>query len=53
MEPLTIRIDDARKAIGVGRTTIYSLIANGQIETVKIGRRRLIRVDSIRQLVAA
>ncbi len=53
MDPLTITINDARKAIGVGRTTIYSLIANGQIETVKIGRRRLVRVESIRQLVAA
>jgi excisionase family DNA binding protein len=53
MEAITCSVNDAAKAIGVGRVTLYKLINEGRIETVCIGRRRLVRVDSIRQLVAA
>ena len=51
MEPVTISITGAAKALGLGRTTIYSLIADGRLETVKLGRRRLIKTASIRQLI--
>jgi len=51
MDTLTVTVDSAKKALGVGRTTLYSLIATNQLETIKIGRRRLIKADSIRALV--
>ena len=51
MEPITVTVDDAKKAIGIGRTTVYALINDGRLETVKIGRRTLIKTDSIRALV--
>lgn len=51
MEPVTISITGAAKALGLGRTTIYSLIAEGRLETVTLGRRRLIKTASIRQLI--
>lgn len=51
MEPVTISITGASKALGLGRTTIYALIADGRLETVKLGRRRLIKTASIRQLI--
>lgn len=50
MEPLLYSILDAAKALNLGRSKIYELIAEGKLETVTIGRRRLVRVDSIRAL---
>lgn len=52
MEPLAVSINDASKALGLGRTSIYALIAVGRLEAFKLGRRTLIRADSIRRLVA-
>lgn len=51
MEPLTITIQGARKATGLGTTKIYELINEGRLKTVKVGRRTLVRTDSIRALV--
>ena len=52
MEPVTTTIDGARKATGLGTTKIYELIKSGHLKTVKIGRRTLVRVDSIHALIA-
>lgn len=51
MQPVTISIEKAAESIGVSRGTIYNLIARGQLETAKVGRRRLIKTDSVRALV--
>jgi excisionase family DNA binding protein len=51
MEPLTTSVNDAAKALGVGRTSIYALIGEGRIETVKLGRRTLVKVASLRKLI--
>jgi excisionase family DNA binding protein len=51
MEPVTVSINAAAKALGLGRTTIYALIGDGRLETVKLGRRHLIKTASIRQLI--
>lgn len=53
MEPVTISIDDACKAIGIGRNKVYDLIAAGSLDTIRIGRRQLVRVDSIKKLAGA
>jgi len=47
----TTSINEAAKALSLGRTSIYALINEGRLETVKIGRRRLIKVDSIKRLL--
>lgn len=52
MEPLAVSINDAAKALGLGRTSIYAMIADGRLEAFKIGRRTLVRMESIRRLVA-
>ena len=52
MEPLAVSINDTAKALGLGRTSIYLMIADGRLEAFKLGRRTLIRADSIRRLVA-
>jgi len=50
MESLLTSIPNAAKALGLGRSKLYELIAEGRLETVTIGRRRLVRVDSVRAL---
>jgi len=52
MEPLALSIKDAAKALGLGRTTIYVMIADGRLETFKVGRRTLVRMESIRRVIA-
>lgn len=51
MEPVTVTIDGAKKATGLGTTKLYELIAEGKLKTVKIGRRTLVKTESIRALV--
>lgn len=53
MQPEAVSVADAAKMIGLGLTKTYDLINAGKLSSVKIGRRRLVRVESIRQLVAA
>jgi excisionase family DNA binding protein len=48
MEAMLCSIPDAAKALGVGRSKLYELIAEQRLETVNIGRRRLVRVESVR-----
>lgn len=53
MEPVLVSIPEAQRALSVGRSTTYRLIAEGKLDTFKIGRRTLVRVSSIHALVSA
>lgn len=44
-------LNETAKTLGVGRTFTYGLIKEGRLETVKLGRRTLVKVDSIRALI--
>lgn len=44
-------IPEAAHALGVGRTTIYQLIASGELVRVKIGTRAVVTATSMRALV--
>lgn len=44
-------IKDAARALGVGRSTAYALMAQGKLATVQIGRRRLIPTESVLAIV--
>lgn len=48
MDPILCSIPDAAKALGCGRSKAYELISEGKLETVAIGRRRLVRIESVR-----
>jgi excisionase family DNA binding protein len=52
MNRLTTSVAEARKSLGIGHTKLYELINSGDLKTIRIGRRRLIIVDSIERLVA-
>ncbi|MEP6868939.1 MAG: helix-turn-helix domain-containing protein [Novosphingobium sp.] len=51
MKQLAVSINDTAKALSLGRTSIYAMIADGRLEAFKLGRRTLIKADSIRRLV--
>jgi excisionase family DNA binding protein len=51
LQPITVSIADTAKALGLGRTSIYALIREGRLETIKLGRRNLVKVESIRRLL--
>lgn len=51
MEPITTSINETAKALSLGRTSIYALIREGRLETVKLGRRTLVKIASIRRLL--
>jgi excisionase family DNA binding protein len=50
---LTCTIAEACKATGLGRTKLYELIGGGYLDTITIGRRRLVRVTSLLSLVTS
>ena len=43
---------EAAKALGVSRSTVYVLIANGEVPSVRIGSCRRVPVDGLRRYVA-
>ena len=53
MEPIALSINDTAKLLSLGRTSIYGMIADGRLEAFRLGRRRLVRMESIKRLVAA
>ncbi len=44
--------EDAAKRLAIGRTFIYELLASGKLESIKLGRRRLIPTEALDRLVA-
>lgn len=51
MDQLTVSISETARILGLGRTTIYAMIANGRLEAIKLGRRRLVKAESIQRLL--
>lgn len=51
MEPITVTTADAARLIGIGKTKLFQLIGAGELETVRLGGQRLVKVSSIRRLV--
>jgi excisionase family DNA binding protein len=49
-EPILLSIDKAAEALSIGRSKTYELISQGRLLTVHIGRRRLVRADSVRAI---
>ena len=52
-EKLAYTIAEAQYAAGLGRTTIYALVAEKKLRTIKSGARTLIPADSLRGYLAS
>lgn len=50
MELLAISINDTAKALGIGRSSVYTLLKSGRLDAIKIGRRTLLTTESIKRL---
>lgn len=51
LQPVTISIADSVALSGLGERTINKFIATGKLASVKCGRRRLVRRDSLMRLL--
>lgn len=45
-------ITTACRISGLGRTTIYELLAEGEISAIKVGRRTLVKLSSLQDFLA-
>ena len=50
-ERISCTIREAAAASGLRPTTLYGLIGAGELESTKVGRRRLVIVRSLRKLI--
>lgn len=53
VEPLFLPLSEGFSVMGVGRTKGYQLVKEGKIKVVKIGRKSLTSVASLRSLADA
>lgn len=45
---LAISPNEAARLCSIGRTTLYAALSSGELKSVKIGTRRLITLDALR-----
>lgn len=53
MEKIAYSVPEAAKAIGVSKSTVWKLIAEGKLTPTKLGHRTLIRREALETLLAA
>jgi hypothetical protein len=51
-KPLTVTVAMAREISGLGNTTIWALIKSSKLESICVGRRRLIVYCSLEKLLS-
>jgi len=51
IEPIAMRVPEACRYLGIGRSTLYVLIGEGEIEIIKLGTSTLVLTESLRSLV--
>lgn len=49
--PLSVGVDDGARLIGVARSMFYEILARGDIESFKLGRRRLVLVKNLEAFI--
>jgi excisionase family DNA binding protein len=49
---LMCTVEEASRMLGVSRTLAYRLIKDGQLRSIKIGRRRLVPMTSLESFIA-
>ena len=49
--PLSVRIKEACRITGIGRSKLYELIVAGDIEVIKVGSMTLVPVDALRNFL--
>ena len=52
IKPLAVPVKTARWLLGIGNTKMWELIKTNRVETISIGRRRLVIFASLEKLLA-
>ena len=53
VKPVTIRIPDVMDMTGLCRSTVYELIASGEIDAAKVGRSTVVFIESVELVLQA
>ncbi len=51
MENYLLTVRESSKALGIGRSTLYGLVMNGDIKSIKIGSSRRIKRSDLEAYV--
>ena len=51
MQVMTCSIKEAIRATSLSQSTVYRMIDRGELETVKLGGRRLVKMSSLKRLL--
>lgn len=51
--PELVNIPDAARMASISRSKLYEFIGSGELPTVKLGTRRLIRLETLRAWIAS
>ena len=51
IEPISMRIPDGCRFTGISRSTLYILIASGDVEIIKLGCSTLVMTESLRRFI--
>ncbi len=49
--PRVLRVEEAARALGIGRSLVYDLIRSGRLRSFKVGSRRLIPIAAIDEVI--
>ncbi|MFI9327819.1 helix-turn-helix domain-containing protein [Kitasatospora sp. NPDC052868] len=44
---VALKVEEAARRLSIGRTTMYALIRDGEIETIPIGRARRVPAEAV------
>lgn len=47
MDRLFLSVEDCAKALSLGRSLTWQLVARGELKSLKVGRRRLVSAQSL------
>lgn len=48
----TMTIEEAAQALGIGRTAAYKAARNGELPTIRLGRRLVVPVAALERMLA-
>lgn len=51
IRPLCVTIDETADMLSIGRTAVYQLIADGEIEAIKLGKSTRVTIASLDRLL--
>jgi hypothetical protein len=52
IQPLTVSVQEARLALGIGNSLMWRLIGAGKLQTILLGAKRFVTVASMERLIA-